>query len=836
MKGKEICIAAESSLKQGQFREALDRAEGLLRQYPGHLRGMFLAAVARIRLGESQHARLLLDAALGLDPENAECRLALAEALHTLGEAEQSTRQFVRAFALCPSDADQKLVLGSRLPAVLNLKSAGEATPLGKAVRFKLSVNWGGALPEFQAITRSDPFLPEAWLGLAETLWQLERLDEAMSTLDQIAAAWPNFVKAALIRGDILIRRGQAEAGTASLHAAQALDPSGIVAERAFGAQGQYRLLWADPSDLPDAASDAPAQRGAKLRGEQVVAAGTEAAPLPQSPTLRDIQAEMARLTDHLMATDDSQPPERLSAISALAILTCRTTLEAKFGSDFTQRLGEAVHRLVKAIGPADNRAIHFVALDDPEQMTGLGAVAAQNPADPAHIKAAVDSLADGLLTQGQDMRHVLILGGDDIVPFYRTANPTDDQDEDIYTDAPYAARNGSSLLPTRAVGRLPDCDDPDAFLRLIEHAAKAHADSERNATAKGLKALRRIWQRGDDAPSPEDSFGYTASVWKEASRAVFEVIGQTRHLRMSPPISRQEFSALAQSKPRLAYFNLHGVEGEPAWYGQRDPDFAADYPLFPVALLPDDIASAWAAGATVLTEACYGADVLARTHHDSIALRFLHEGARAVVGSTRLAYGSLTPPLAGADLLGRLFWLAVTSGMPIGQALQWAKLSFANDLMNRQGYLDSEDQKTLLTFNLFGDPTLTVEGQKPIWDKLPQAATVRKSLAVCCQHSAHRVAADVPDDLVQQVQSQISHRLPWLAPKQVRVTQQVLCNGQCTGSCHSGAASHSATAIANRYVFTVSGAPEGDGLRGPLVAKITVDHKGTILKMAVSK
>ncbi len=834
MKGKDICNAAESYIRQNQAREALEQTEALVRQYPGHLRGLFLGAVAWLRLGEPQQARLLLDTALGLDPENAECRLALAEALRAIGESEQSARQFVRAFALCPSAADQSLVLGDRLPSLLNLKSTGEASPLGRATRLKLSVNWGGALPEYQAITRSDPFLPEAWLGLAETLWRLERLEEAMSALEQIAAAWPNFVKAALIRGDILMRQGQTEAGMASLHAAQALDPSGIVAERTFGGEGHYRHLWAAPSDPPDAAPAGSSRHAAK--GRRSADAIADAPAAPDSPTLQDIQVEMVRLTDHLMGAAGQDAPERPSAVSALAILTCKGPLEAKFGAEFVQRLGEAVQRLVQAIGPGDNRAIHFVALDDPQQMAGLGGTAVEDPGDAAQVKAAVDSLADGLTMQGQDLRHVLILGGDDIVPCCRVPNPTDDQDEDIYTDAPYAARNGSSLLPTRAVGRLPDCDDADAFLRLIAHAAKAHEESQRAATAKGLKAIARIWKRDAETPPADGSFGYTASVWKEASRAVFEVIGQARHLRMSPPISREEFSVLTQSKPRLAYFNLHGVEGEPSWYGQRDPDFAADFPLFPVALMPDDIAEAWAAGATVLTEACYGADILGRTHNDSIALRFLHEGARAVVGSTRLAYGSLTPPLAGADLLGRLFWLAVTGGLPIGQALQWAKLSFANDLMNRQGYLDSEDQKTLLTFNLFGDPTLAIEGQKPIWDKLPQSATVRKSLAVCCQHSAHQAATDVPGDLMQQVQSQISHRLPWLAPKQVRVSQQVLCNGQCTGSCHSGAVAHTAAPVANRYVFTVSGAPEGDGLRGPFIAKITVDHKGTILKMAVSK
>jgi hypothetical protein len=521
---------------------------------------------------------------------------------------------------------------------------------------------------------------------------------------------------------------------------------------------------------------------------------------------------------------------------SALVILTCKGGLEKKFGAEFVGRLGDGVRNMVQAIGIADDKAIHYVALDDPEQMAGLGAIAAQDTANPAMVKAAIDSLADGLLIQRNDLRHLLILGDDDVVPFCRVSNPTEDQDEDIYTDAPYAARNGSSLLPTRSVGRLP-CGDAESLLQLVDHAVQAHSEAARVAPSSRLKALSRILKRSKQGDPQAESIGYTASVWKEASRAVFEAIGQPRHLRMSPPVSHREFTLLAEGKPRFSYFNLHGVEGEPAWYGQRDPDFAADYPLFPVALLPQDIRAEHIAGTTVFTEACYGADVLDRTAKDSIALKFLSEGARAVVGSTRLAYGSLTPPLAGADLLGRFFWMAVLSGMPIGQSLQWAKLSFANDLLNRQGYLDSEDQKTLLTFNLFGDPTLAVEGQMPIWDKLPQSALISKSLSVCCQHGARGIPVNLSADWVDQVQGQIADRLPWLTLKQVQVTQQVLCNGQCNGNCHSAGQPHSHSAIANRFVVTVNGVPEGSSSpRWPLIAKVTVDQKGTILKMAVSK
>ena len=837
MKGKDLCNAIELHIRQGQFQEAAAGSEELLRQYPGHLHGLFLLGIALLRLGEPQQARLHLDAALGLDPESAECRLALAKALRALGESEQSARQFVRAFALFPSEKDAALVLNGKGDALADLKGQGEASPLGRAVRLRLSANWARAQSEFQALARSEPFLPEGWLGLAETLWHLERLDEAMPALEQLASAWPNFVKAKLISGDILVRQGQVEAGMEALHHAQALDPGGIVIQRTLGWSASYAHLWA--GDPAGSRQETHAASIPHSLGEDVgVSASAAAAIAAASPSLREIELELNRLTDHLIRTDAPPEPARGALVSALVVLTSKSALEKKFGSEFVGRLGEKVQDMIQSIGLRDDRAIHFVALDDPAQMSGLGATAPQDTSSPAQVKAAIDSLADGLLTQGNDLRHLLILGDDDVIPFFRVSNPTEDQDEDIYTDAPYAARNGSHLLPTRAVGRLPDCRDPDQLLSLMGSAAQSHRQAGQVSPPGGIKALGRIWKRAKAPEARTESFGYTASVWKESSKAVFEAIGQARQLRMSPPLTHRELSVLIQGQPRLSYFNLHGVEGEPAWYGQRDPDFAADYPLFPVALLPEAVKADRIAGTTVFTEACYGADVLGRSPADSIALKFLAEGARAVVGSTRLAYGSLTPPLAGADLLARFFWLAVLSGMPIGQSLQWAKLSFASDVANRQGYLDSEDQKTLLTFNLFGDPTLTVEGQLPIWDKLPQSALVSKSVAVCCHYGAQAVSLpDLPSDLVSSVESQIAHKLPWLSPKQMKVAQQVVCSGQCNGSCRGSAKAHGHAAVANRYVFTVNGSPQGrESARWQQTVKVTVDQRGTILKMAVSK
>mgnify|MGYP001081235206 CR=1 FL=1 len=69
------------------------------------------------------------------------------------------------------------------------------------------------------------------------------------------------------------------------------------------------------------------------------------------------------------------------------------------------------------------------------------------------------------------------------------------------------------------------------------------------------------------------------------------------------------------------------------------------------------------------------------------------------------MAYGSIAAPLAAADLLGHTFWRYLHEGFPAGEALRQAKIHLASSMSQRQGYLDGEDQKTLISFILFGDP-----------------------------------------------------------------------------------------------------------------------------------
>ena len=104
-------------------------------------------------------------------------------------------------------------------------------------------------------------------------------------------------------------------------------------------------------------------------------------------------------------------------------------------------------------------------------------------------------------------------------------------------------------------------------------------------------------------------------------------------------------------------------------------------------------------------SEACYGANIANKNEVDSLALKFMAIGAMGFVGSTVISYGSVGMPLIGADFLGWLFWGHMKEGLTAGEALMQAKIGLVKEMTQRQGFLDGEDQKTLISFVLYGDP-----------------------------------------------------------------------------------------------------------------------------------
>jgi hypothetical protein len=534
-------------------------------------------------------------------------------------------------------------------------------------------------------------------------------------------------------------------------------------------------------------------------------------------------------------------------------IISSRRALTEAYGRLGFERLDSDLRELRQAVEDRVDVKTVVLYVDDEGSLDRYG-LEPVDPANPYRIKMLIDTL-DARLAEGKRrIRYLLIIGGDEIIPFHRLPNPVEDQDEFVLSDNPYACRGRNYLVPDRAVGRLPDGESEgrgrhasptnDASIAFLHSLIQTAAEGHRNrVVSKGLRdVLRSALHFLKPKQTNGRGLGYSASIWRKASRAVFLSIGADSQLRTSPPLTYEGFRIV--DRPHFSYFNLHGIEDGPNWYGQRDSLFPANYPPFPLALRPQDLGIDDCADSVVLTEACYGANILGKGPSDSIALRFLAGRALAVVGSTKVAYGSIAPPLLGADLIGKYFWEGLRDHLTAGDALVYAKANLAREMQQRQGYLDGEDQKALISFVLYGDPLLpivAVQGRTP-------AVALRQGFcpAIICGKETEVQNGVVSDELVARVKGCIETSLPHMTQARVRAKPVGLGHG--AGQAASAASLHSVSGGRprpgrGRWALTLAKdiAVEGDAgdmacLPLHQVVKAIFDENGHILRMAVSK
>ncbi|MBN1890469.1 MAG: tetratricopeptide repeat protein [Thermoflexales bacterium] len=575
--------------------------------------------------------------------------------------------------------------------------------------------------------------------------------------------------------------------------------------------------------------------------------------PSPADDVIRTMQEAFEQLVHRL----DTPARNRTSHITHRksyrpfhAIISARQGLARVCGSR-ASIVERAMADLAITVSRYERVAAEALFVDDAASLVPFG-LAPVRAADAGCIKQLLDELDDVLNQRGLQLASILIVGGDEIIPFCRLPNPADDPDTDVPTDVPYGCRSEDELLPQRLVGRMPHGapgSDQAATvnLLLLQLGAALRARIEqKHSSAKGLgDLLRRLpavlgWTGRQPVEQALSSFGYAASIWRRAAQEVFSTIGPARALRLSPPMDSADMGTLlGQVCPQLAYFNLHGLPDSPHWYGQRDPEFIADYSTFPVALSPDDIKRAVK---VVFTAACYGAHLFGRDTQSSIALRFMQAGTLALVGSTTVAYGGLSVPLVGVDLLGQLFWQHMVSGYSSGEALRQAKLGFASQVQRRQGYLDGEDQKTLTSFILLGDPLLT---PLPLQTSAPaywEAHSGRRKTAAAAEAlvlgrgTCRQADTDVPCEQLERVQAFVAHTLPEMADASVHFSHPGTCQrAGLGGSCKASKRAVSSQ-LDSPLLVSLSKTLPYDGRQGVQVVRVTVDSEGKILKLAVSK
>ncbi len=394
-------------------------------------------------------------------------------------------------------------------------------------------------------------------------------------------------------------------------------------------------------------------------------------------------------------------------------IFSCRSGLDKKYGAQTTTVIAKELANLADMIHKRANWGSLVFYPDDPACTALLGLTSVE-ASDPWKLKLALTDLDKSLSHKGERIGAVLIVGGQDVVPFHRLPNPTDDSDKEIYSDNPYSTLDSNYFVPEWPVGRLPGESGRDAGLLLEQirnlvryHSAYNQQDNWWRRLFQILNPTRQLMKVANPTTwfSRSVSFGYTASVWKLASQAVYRQVGDPSTMLLCPPVAAGTLKGDKVTNTMLGYYNLHGVEDSENWYGQKDVNDRGPGPDYPVALSPSNLVKNGHAPQVVFSEACYGGLVVDKDEEKSIALKFTGIGVLAVVASTCIAYGSVNTPLIGADLLSSLFWKYLGMGMTVGEAFVQAKVDLSREMNKRQGYLDGEDQKTLISFVLYGDP-----------------------------------------------------------------------------------------------------------------------------------
>ncbi|MBX3002680.1 MAG: hypothetical protein KF828_01910 [Anaerolineales bacterium] len=551
--------------------------------------------------------------------------------------------------------------------------------------------------------------------------------------------------------------------------------------------------------------------------------------------TLIDLEEVNTATAESLRLRADGRYP-------AYILLSSKENLVRQYGAAGFASVDASLRAVATATDSLPKWGAYVIYVDDPQCMASFG-LSAVSPNDPWAIKNLLADLDEALRQNGEMIGALLIVGGPKIVPFHHLPNPVDDDDKDVPSDNPYASLDENYFVPTWPAGRLPTGTEtePSALLKALnrieasrETTTAAQNDPLRQLITR-LLMLLGLWK------PKRNSFGYTAQVWQRASHSVYRTIGEPKRLSLSPPTETGRLPKEASKALQVAYFNLHGVEDGPDWYGQRDPLLTPSGPDYPVALSPSDVVNHGRAPQVVFSEACFGANVFNKTVDSALALKFIDSGSKAVVGSTVTSYGAVSTPLIAADLLGQTFWRLLNEGHPVGEALRRAKIAMAQTMHRRQGYLDGEDQKTLISFVLYGDPLAQVNAEASLPKRILRAEPSDLN-TVCDLPEAHNFGRQasldaLPEETLATVKAVVKEYLPGMQGSEVSVSHEhTNCQNHNCPLPHAHSGAKRAILAPSRSLVTLSKKVPGAGRMHPQYARITMNAQGKVVKLAVSR
>ncbi|SMH49706.1 tetratricopeptide repeat-containing sulfotransferase family protein [Maritimibacter sp. HL-12] len=200
----EALANLQDLLMSGAVARALELAERLAEQYPGHARVENMLGLAQMQSGQVEPALAAFARATTADPGFAGAYINRANLLVALG-------RFSAAVPICE--------------AVLAVVAGGEEAAKAHHLLAVAHANTGAPVAAegaFRAAIAAHPDMVAAHGGLGGLLATLGRFDEAVAVLEAAARRWPDDTSIARNLGTVLIELGRFEA------AVDVLEPAGV--------------------------------------------------------------------------------------------------------------------------------------------------------------------------------------------------------------------------------------------------------------------------------------------------------------------------------------------------------------------------------------------------------------------------------------------------------------------------------------------------------------------------------------------------------------------------------------------------------------------------------
>ncbi len=156
----------------------------------------------------------------------------------------------------------------------------------------------------------------------------------------------------------------------------------------------------------------------------------------------------------------------------------------------------------------------------------------------------------------------------------------------------------------------------------------------------------------------------------------------------------------------------------------------------------------------------------------------------------------------------------------------------------HRQGYLDGEDQKTLISFVLYGDPLAQPQrierSPKNVARPIKQPSNVK---TICDRVLEPETNQVVPDEVLKYVKHVVSQYLPGMEDAQVSFsTERAECHSPGHTCPTSQIKSRPLTRQPDRHLVTLSKQVQRECHVHPHFARLTLDGQGKLVKLVVSR